>query len=152
MKLDSIGTWRRTHYSIDVNPDMDGAEVTLFGWVQEIRDLGAIRFIILQDREGTIQITVLRKKASTEVLSKSEILQRRYTIGVKGTVKKTQMTPRGVEMLPNEIRIFNTAEPLPIDITGKTIRRPSIQYIATGTQSDPLSIRKRRPSRHQTYE
>lgn len=115
-----MGTWRRTHYSIDVNPDMDGEEVTLFGWIQEVRDLGAIRFIILQDREGTIQITILRKKVSNEVLSKSEILQRRYILGVKGTVKKTQMTPRGIEVLPKEIKILNTAEPLPIDITGKT--------------------------------
>ena len=120
MKLDSIGDWRRTHYSVDVKPDMDGEEITLFGWVQETRDLGGIRFIILQDREGTIQVTVLRKKVSSEVLSKSDALQKRFSIGVKGTVKRTQMTPRGVEVLPKEIRIFNTAEQLPIDIGGKT--------------------------------
>jgi aspartyl-tRNA synthetase len=100
---------------------MDGKEVTLFGWVQEIRDLGAIRFVILQDREGTVQITVLRKKASSEVLSKSDALQKRYSIGVKGVVKKTTMTPRGIEVIPNEIRIFSAADlSLPIDITGKT--------------------------------
>ena len=120
MKLDPIGDWRRTHYSVDVKPEMDGEEVTLFGWVQEVRDLGGIRFIILQDREGTIQVTVLRKKAGSELVSKSDVLQKRYAIGVKGTIKKTQMTPRGVEVLPKEIRIFNTAEPLPIDITEKT--------------------------------
>lgn len=121
MRLDSIGDWRRTHYSVDVKPEMDGAEVTLFGWVQEIRDLGGIRFIILQDREGTIQVTIPRKKVSGEVLAKSDVLQRRYSIGIKGIVKKTEMTPRGVEVLPKEIKIFSTAAPqLPIDITGKT--------------------------------
>ena len=120
MKLDSIGDWRRTHFSADVKPEIDGQEVTLFGWVQEIRDLGGIRFIILQDREGTIQVTVLRKKAGNEVVSKSDVLQKRYSIGVKGTVKKTQMTPRGVEVIPKEIKIFNTAEQLPIDICGRT--------------------------------
>jgi aspartyl-tRNA synthetase len=99
---------------------MDGEEITLFGWVQETRDLGGIRFIILQDREGTIQVTVFRKKVGSEVLSKSDALQKRFSIGVKGTVKRTQMTPRGVEVLPKEIRIFNTAEQLPIDIGGKT--------------------------------
>jgi aspartyl-tRNA synthetase len=100
---------------------MDGEEVTLFGWVQEIRDLGGIRFIILQDREGTTQITILRKKAAPEVLSKSDVLQKRYSIGVKGTVKKTTMTPRGIEVLPKEIKVFSTATAqLPIDITGKT--------------------------------
>jgi aspartyl-tRNA synthetase len=121
MVLDLIGDWRRTHYTADIKPEMDGQEVTLFGWVQEIRDLGGLRFIILQDREGTVQVTVLRKKASNEVLSKSQALQKRYSIGVKGFVKKTDMTPRGIEVLPKEIRIFSTAEPqLPIDITGKT--------------------------------
>jgi nondiscriminating aspartyl-tRNA synthetase len=121
MKLDSIGDWVRTGYSVNVTPDMDGEEVTLFGWVQEIRDLGGIRFVILQDREGTIQVTVLRKKGSAEVLSKSEVLQKRFSVGVKGTVKKTNMTPRGVEVLPKAIKIFSTAiEQLPIDITGKT--------------------------------
>ena len=121
MKLDSIGDWIRTGYSVNVTPDMDGKEVTLFGWVQEIRDLGGIRFFIVQDREGTIQVTVLRKKVSAEVLSKSDVLQKRYSIGVKGTVKKTNMTPRGIEVLPKAIKIFSTAtEQLPIDITGKT--------------------------------
>ncbi len=121
MKLDSIGDWRRTHYSVDVKPELDGQEVTLFGWVQEIRDLGGIRFVILQDREGTIQVTVPRKKVSNEVLSKSDVLQKRYSIGVKGVVKKTEMTPRGIEVIPKQIRIFSTATlRLPIDITGKT--------------------------------
>ena len=118
--MESIGDWHRTHYSVEVKPEMDGQEVTLFGWVQEIRDLGGIRFVILQDKEGTVQVTVLRKKASSEVLSKSDVLQRRFSIAVKGTVKTTQMTPRGIEVLPKEIKIFNTAEQLPIDITGKT--------------------------------
>jgi aspartyl-tRNA synthetase len=121
MKLDSIDGWRRTHYSVDVKPDLDGQEVTLFGWVQEIRDLGGIRFVILQDREGTIQVTILRKKAPREVVSKSDVLQRRYSIGVKGTVKKTDMAQRGVEVLPKDIKILGTAmRELPIDICDKT--------------------------------
>jgi|YelNatPaOPRAMG01_1025707.scaffolds.fasta_scaffold00375_23 aspartyl-tRNA synthetase len=121
MLFDCIGSWVRTHYSIDVNPEMDGQEVTLFGWVQEVRDLGGIRFIILQDREGTIQITAPRKKVSSEVMQKCELLQRRYSIGVLGAVKKTSMTPRGVEIIPREIKILGNAAPqLPLDIVGKT--------------------------------
>jgi nondiscriminating aspartyl-tRNA synthetase len=121
MKLDSIGDWVRTYYSANVTPHIDGEEVTLFGWVQEIRDLGGIRFIILQDREGTIQVTVPRKKVNPEVLAKSEALQKRCSIGVKGTVRKTTMTPRGVEVVPKEIKVLSTATiQLPLDITGKT--------------------------------
>jgi aspartyl-tRNA synthetase len=100
---------------------MDGGEVTLFGWVQEIRDLGGIRFIILQDREGTIQVTIPKKRILPEVLAKSDLLQKRFCLAVKGTVKKTNMTPRGVEIIPNAIKILSQAtDQLPIDITGKT--------------------------------
>ena len=131
MSLDFVGDWRRTHFSVDVKPDMDGEEVTLFGWVQEIRDLGGIRFVILQDREGTIQVTIPRRKVSGEVLSKSDVLQKRYSIGVKGLVRKTDMTPRGVEVIPKEVKILGTASvQLPIDITGKTPAKLEIRLDA----------------------
>jgi nondiscriminating aspartyl-tRNA synthetase len=121
MNLDSIGDYVRTHYTNQVTPEIDGQEVTLFGWVQDIRDLGGIRFIILQDREGTIQLTIPKKRIQPEVLAKSDLLQKRFSLGVKGNVKKTNMTPRGIEVIPNAIKIFNVAtEQLPIDITGKT--------------------------------
>ncbi len=121
MKPDVIGNWVRTHYSAEVTSDMDGREVTLFGWVQEIRDLGGIRFIILQDREGTVQVTIPKKKVDIEVLSKSDLLQKRYSFAVQGTVKKTTMTSRGIEVVPKQLKVLGTAaEQLPIDITGKT--------------------------------
>jgi nondiscriminating aspartyl-tRNA synthetase len=121
MNLDSLGEWNRTHYTSNVTPDIDGQEVTLFGWVHEIRDLGGIRFIIMQDREGTIQITIPKKRIAPEVLAKSDLLQKRFSLAVKGNVKKTNMTPRGIEIIPSTIKILNTAiEALPIDITGKT--------------------------------
>ncbi len=121
MNLDSIGDWVRTQYTSQVTPDLDGKEVTLFGWVQEVRDLGGLRFIILQDREGTVQITIPKKRVVPEVVAKSDLLQKRFSIGIKGSVKKTNQTSRGVEVIPSSIKVFSTAtEQLPIDITGKT--------------------------------
>ena len=121
MDLDSLGDWVRTQYTSQITPDLDGHEVTLFGWVQEVRDLGGLRFIILQDREGTVQITIPKKRVPQTVLTKSDTLQKRYSLGIRGTVKKTNMTKRGVEIIPSEIKIYSTAtEQLPIDITGKT--------------------------------
>ena len=121
MNLDVIGDWSRTHYTSKVLPELDGQEVTLFGWVQEIRDLGGIRFIIMQDREGTLQITIPKKRIAPEVLSKTDQLQKRFSLAVKGIVKKTNMTTRGIEVIPSAIKILSEAtEQLPIDITGKT--------------------------------
>lgn len=121
MKLDELGDWRRTHYSSEVLPELDGEEVTIFGWVKEIRDLGGIKFLILQDREGTVQITVHKKKTPKDILEKIELLQTQFSIGVKGIVKRTELTPRKVEVIPKEIKVLGSAKhPLPLDITGKT--------------------------------
>jgi len=121
MKLDPLDDWRKTQYTVDITPELDGKEVIILGWVQEIRDLGAIKFIILQDRKGTVQITIPKKKARKEILEKADSLQTQYCIGVKGMVKKTKMTQRGFEIIPTEMRILGTAQhPLPLDVTGKT--------------------------------
>jgi len=119
MEVDKLGDWRRTHYSADIKPELDGREVVVLGWVRDVRDLGGIRFVILQDSAGTVQITIPRKKASREVLEKADAIQRQYSIGVKGTVKKTEMTPRGIEIIPNEIRVLAVAQTLPLDVTGR---------------------------------
>ena len=43
MKLEEgLGGWRRTHYSIQITPDLDGKEVTVFGWVSSVRTHGGI--------------------------------------------------------------------------------------------------------------
>jgi len=121
MDPDQLGDWRRTSYSREITPQMDGEEVVVLGWVLDIRDLGGIRFVILQDREGTVQITIHRATATRDLVEKAELLQRQYSIGVRGAVKKTKMTPRGVEVVPAEIRILGIAQhPLPLDITGRT--------------------------------
>ena len=121
MKVDKMGDWRRTHYSVDIGPELDGQEVVVFGWVQEIRDLGGLRFLILQDKTGKVQITIHRHKVASEVVEKAESLQKQYSIGVKGIVKKMGNAPGGAEIVPNEMRIFSVSkQPLPLDITGRT--------------------------------
>ena len=121
MEPDPIGDWRRTWYTAELAPERDGEEVTLLGWVQEIRDLGAIKFIVFRDRTGTAQITLPKKRTSGNVQAKADALQTQCCIGVKGTVKKTAMTPRGFEIIPSDMRILGIAQhPLPLDMTGKT--------------------------------
>jgi aspartyl-tRNA synthetase len=121
MNTDQLGDWRRTRYSNGITPQLDKKEVTIFGWISDIRDLGGIRFLILQDKEGTVQVTIPRKKVSPDIVKKSEELQKQYTIGIKGIVQKTSMTPRGIEIIPSDIRVLGTAQhPLPLDITDRT--------------------------------
>jgi len=121
LEADQLGDWRRTHYSDNIKPELDGREVIVLGWVRDIRDLGGIRFVVLQDKEGIVQVTIPRDEVDEAVMKKADSLQRQYSIGVKGTVKKMEKAPGGAEIIPSEIRILGIARhPLPLDITGRT--------------------------------
>jgi len=121
MEIDKLGDWRRSHYTMEITPELDGKEILVMGWVRDIRDLGGIRFIVLQDRLGKVQITVPESEVDEKTLGKSSSLHRQDCIAVKGIVKKMEKAPRGVEIIPKEIRILGIAkQPLPLDVTGKT--------------------------------
>jgi nondiscriminating aspartyl-tRNA synthetase len=121
MQLDKLGDWRRTHFTSELGPDLIGKTVNLAGWVQRIRKLGALTFIILQDNKGEVQLTLKKGNVSDEVFNKSDV-PHQSSIAVTGIVKEFNKAKRGVEVIPNEIKIFNYApEQLPLDMTGKTM-------------------------------
>ena len=49
---------RRTHTIAEIIAEPIGAKATLMGWVGGRRDLGALIFLVLRDRWGTLQCTV----------------------------------------------------------------------------------------------
>lgn len=115
-----MGDLRRTHRTDEISKELEGQEVVLMGFVESIRDLGGIKFFILRDIGGTLQITIPKQKASEEILQKVSKLIPESCVAVRGTVVRTPQAPRGIEVIPSEIRILNLAQaPLPLDITGR---------------------------------
>jgi len=118
--IESVGEWQRTHYSRDVNPELDGREVILMGWIRELRDIGKLKFIKLADREDFIQITAKEGLVKPNIIKKIETLGREDVIAVKGTVKANKEAPNGVEIIPIELKVINVSEsPLPLEIETK---------------------------------
>jgi aspartyl-tRNA synthetase len=120
MELDDLGKWRRTHLSTEITPKLARAEVVLMGWVGDMRDLGGLKFFILHDGGGTIQITAPKAKASKKVLKKIDALTAESAVAVKGKVVAAKQAPRGVEVVPKDIKALNiAAAPLPLDPSGR---------------------------------
>jgi nondiscriminating aspartyl-tRNA synthetase len=118
--MDKLGDLQRTHMATDVTADSAGLKVVLMGFVENVRDLGGIKFFILRDLSGSVQITMPKQKVSESLLSKASALTPESCVAVVGTVVRARQAPRGVEVIPSEIRILNLAEtPLPLDVTGK---------------------------------
>ncbi|OLS16125.1 MAG: aspartyl-tRNA synthetase [Promethearchaeota archaeon CR_4] len=95
-------------------------DVTLGGWVKNKRDLGGVRFIIMQDKYGDVQVTAKKDVVGEKIFNQLN-LGFQDCILVRGKLKKFAKAPNGVELIPSEVKILNKApEKLPIDITGVT--------------------------------
>ena len=93
-------------------------DAVIAGWVEEYRDLKKIKFIILRDVSGTIQITLPKTKVKPEVFEQE--FTKESVIAVRGKMVPSKDARGGKEMIPDEIQLISKSEsPLPIDISEK---------------------------------
>ena len=105
-----LGDWRRTIYSSQLDPSMDGKQVIVMGWISSVRDHGNLVFVLLNDKEGQMQITAKSGVCPDEIKDSLVKLKEQSTIAVKGIVKPSPKAPKGVEITPSELRVFSTVE------------------------------------------
>jgi len=104
-------------YAADAAP---GDEVTVAGWVHEIRDLGGIAFLILRDTTGKIQIKFEKDTMDDALVEAGLDLHRESVVAVTGAVEEEERAPTGVEVVPESIEVLAEADPeLPLDPSGK---------------------------------
>jgi nondiscriminating aspartyl-tRNA synthetase len=103
-------------------PLLHGMEVEICGWVSKIRDLGNLRFILVRDTKGILQVTLARKLVDAKLFDLTNELTIESTIKVKGVVKTNTLAKAtgGVEIIPSFIEVVSIADtPLPLDTSGK---------------------------------
>jgi aspartyl-tRNA synthetase len=109
----------RTHYTSQVTSEDAGKEVTVAGWVHKLRDLGNLKFIVLRDAAGLVQITLKKGVTSPELIEQSNSLREEDVISVTGTVRPTKIAPKGREINPTKIDIVNkVCGTLPVSVSG----------------------------------
>lgn len=97
-----------------------GKKVLIKGFAQEIRDLNNIKFVLVRDITGTVQAISLKKSTdpeSHELVSKAN---QESSIQIEGEVQESKEAKQGYEIKIDRFQIINNAEPLPLDLSGKT--------------------------------
>jgi len=104
-------------YAAEAEP---GEDVTLAGWVHEIRDLGGIAFLILRDTTGRIQVKFEKEETDDNLVETALEVHRESAITVTGAVEEEERAPTGVEIVPESVDVVAEADPeLPLDPSGK---------------------------------
>ena len=123
----------RSLYCGEVNESHIGQEVTLCGWVNKRRDLGAVIFLDLRDREGLVQ--VVYDPDLPEVLATANSLRNEFCVQLKGIVRarpegqvNKKMATGAIEVLGLELTILNKSAPLPLDPNQTNSEEQRLKY------------------------
>jgi len=92
----------------------DGEDVTLSGWVYNIRSIGKIWFLILRDGTGTLQCVVVKSDVDEDTFNKEELLTQESSVTIKGAVRIEKRAVGGVELGVKSIEIHQIADEYPI--------------------------------------
>lgn len=92
-------------------------EVSIFGWVYDERALGKIKFILLRDISGQIQVTAIKGQTPEGIFEQIDKISRESVVYIRGKVIDSKQAPGGKEINPEELVVLNKAEELPIDVT-----------------------------------
>ncbi|MBN1884065.1 MAG: asparagine--tRNA ligase [Candidatus Krumholzibacteriota bacterium] len=91
-----------------------GREVTLSGWVYNMRSSGKIMFIVLRDGTGLIQCIAEKSSLGGELFEEAGRLTQESSIEVTGEVREDSRAPGGYELGISALRIIQVAEKYPI--------------------------------------
>lgn len=114
----------RTNTCGELRIEHCGKEVTLAGWVQRVRDLGAMTFVDLRDRYGITQL-VADETTLKEIKDLVNGLGREFVIQVKGLVrerasKNKNMLTGDVEVEMQSVKVLSASAVPPFTIQNDT--------------------------------
>ncbi|MEK6885429.1 MAG: aspartate--tRNA(Asn) ligase [Nanoarchaeota archaeon] len=95
-----------------------GTKVRIAGWVHDSRALGKVRFLVVRDITGRIQIVGFKPETPEHIFEMMGKLNRESVVYVEGVIKDSKQAPGGKELAIEGIELVSAAdEKLPIDVS-----------------------------------
>lgn len=115
---EALGSLKRSHFCGILREEHIGESVTVMGWVQKSRNLGAIVFADLRDYTGIVQV-VFDGDTDEAIFEKATKLRSEFCVAVVGKVRMrssvNEQIPTGkIEILATELKILSESDVPPI--------------------------------------
>jgi len=91
-----------------------GEEVTLKGWLYNLRASGKLLFPQLRDGTGIVQCVVFKKNVPEEIFEAIKNLGQESALVMRGTVRADERAPGGFEIDVTDAQVVQTVEGYPI--------------------------------------
>lgn len=122
-----LSGWKRSHYCTELTESDIGRDVTLMGWTNVRRDLGALIFVQLRDRTGLMQIVFDSGSLSEADFERATRIRSEFVLAIRGKlVARTgnminpNMKTGTLEVLVSEFKILSESETPPFEVDDNT--------------------------------
>ncbi len=145
MEIRAKNEFKKSIYCNEIDEKYINEEVTVYGWVNNVRNLGNLIFVNIRDRSGVVQL-VFDETTNKDIFNTALKLRSEYVISAKGVVRKRSSINKNIktgniEILVNNLSILSKAQTTPFEIEDNTtageelrlkyryldLRRPSLQ-------------------------
>jgi asparaginyl-tRNA synthetase len=92
----------------------EGAEVTIAGWVDQLRVHGKVAFAVIRDGTGYVQCVLVKKELPEEVWETGVNLTQECSVEITGSVRADARSPGGYEMGISTLKQLGTSPEYPI--------------------------------------
>jgi asparaginyl-tRNA synthetase len=92
----------------------EGAEVTVAGWVDQLRVHGKVAFVVIRDGTGYVQGVVVKKELPEEVWDRAIALTQEASVSATGMVRAEARSPGGFEMGLSGLDLLGPSAEYPI--------------------------------------
>jgi aspartyl-tRNA synthetase len=111
---------KRTHTCGQINKNDIDKSVILNGWIDRVRDLGGVIFVLIRDRYGKTQV-VFDSNENKELYQKALKIKNEYVVSIEGKVRlrpekdiNPNMSTGEIEVLARDLKIISESETPPI--------------------------------------
>ena len=91
-----------------------GETVELRGWVYNIRSSGKLRFLLMRDGSGIVQVVWFKGNVSEEIFTQLDTLTQETSLILTGKVKEDKRSTIGVELDGESLTILQIAQDYPL--------------------------------------
>lgn len=144
----------RTHTCGDLRLTDQDKEVTLCGWVQRVRDKGAMLWIDLRDRYGITQLFFDESRTPAEIMVQAREVGREFVLQANGKVierlsKNPKMPTGDIEIFVTDFKVLNSAKVPPFLIEDETDGGDDLRMKYRYLDLRRSAVRKNLELRHQ---
>ena len=119
-----------------INNLEENKESKISGWAKKIRDTKYMIFVVLEDRSGSIQVSIDKEK-NKEIVEKINGVLPDSVLEFTGTMVLSEYVKQGgKEFLPTDIKILSSAEALPLEENANLDTRLDYRWLDLRTKKN----------------